>query len=91
MGSSKDFYDRGTIMSDILNAIFNNRPIPPVDNIYFVLVDTTDGNKVIDKVSAKQEFYDNLKRIEEGGILIVKLDKPSDADIGFVYTPDEGE
>jgi hypothetical protein len=90
MGSGNDFYDRGTIVSDILNSIFNNKAVP-TDNIYFVLVDTTDGNKVIDKISGKQEFYDNLKRVETGEILIVKLENPSDADVGFVYTPDEGE
>jgi len=77
-------------MSEILDALFKkNFTAEPVDNIHFVFVSTTD-NKVVEKVSAGEQFFENIMKVQNGELIAVRLDNPADAEVGFVYTPDEG-
>lgn len=90
MGSSIRFYDRGAIVSEILDKLFktNFRTEDP-NTITFVIVDPS--NVVIEKINAYPELYETFKTIAKDNYKVIQLENKSDAEIGFVYTPDEGE
>ena len=86
MGHYSNFYDRGAIMSDILNNLFSQK-MPSSENIVVVIVDKA-ANKVIQKISAHPDFYANMKKLQDGEALVIAVDDPYSVEVGYDYIPD---